>query len=114
MFLNYCGILILTWLNRNKTVSEWKKHCDHLPFKTNKVISPALVNYSINSVLKPKQSSKSTFQSRIIHQDIPTLESSTPTKNVKRSGIIESKNKLNIWFNFYTLKDLKRILFNFI
>lgn len=75
---------------------EWKKHCDHLPFKTNKVISPAMVNYSINSVLNPKQSSNSTFKSRIAHQDIPTIESSTLTKNEKWSSIIESKNKLNI------------------
>jgi len=96
MFLNDSGILILILLNRNKTVLEWKKQCDHQPIKKNKVISPAMVNCSINSVLNPKQSYISTFKTRIIHQDIPTIESSTLSKNIKWSGIAESKNKLNI------------------
>lgn len=74
---------------------EWKKQCDQ-PFKKNKVISPAMVNYSINSVLNPKLSSTSTFKTKIIHQDIPTIESSTLSKNIKWSDITESKNKLNI------------------
>lgn len=60
------------------------------------MITPAMVNHSINSVLNPKQRSTSTLKSRIIHQDIPTIESSTLNKNIKWSGITESKKHLNI------------------
>ncbi|XP_029344737.1 uncharacterized protein LOC100167890 isoform X2 [Acyrthosiphon pisum] len=81
--------------DKNKTVLEWKKQCDHQPFKKNKVISPAMVNYSINSVLNPKQSLTSTFKTRIIHQDIPTIESSTLSKNIKWSDITE--NNLTVY-----------------
>ncbi|CAI6357293.1 unnamed protein product [Macrosiphum euphorbiae] len=77
--------------DKNKTVLEWKKQCDQ-PFKKNKVISPAMVNYSINSVLNPKLSSTSTFKTKIIHQDIPTIESSTLSKNIKWSDITENNS----------------------
>lgn len=77
--------------DKNKTVFEWnKKQWDYLPFKTKKVITPAMVNNSINSVLNPKQSITSTFKPRIIHQEIPTIESSTLSKNMKWSGITET------------------------
>ncbi|XP_060855766.1 uncharacterized protein LOC132933510 [Metopolophium dirhodum] len=78
--------------DKNKTVLEWKKQCNHQPFKKNKVISPAMVNYSINSVLNPKQSSTSTFKTKIIHQDIPTIGSRTLSKNLKWSDITEDNS----------------------
>uniref|UniRef100_A0A2S2NNW2 [histone H3]-lysine(36) N-trimethyltransferase n=1 Tax=Schizaphis graminum TaxID=13262 RepID=A0A2S2NNW2_SCHGA len=78
--------------DKKKSVFEWNKKHWALPFKTNKDFSSSMINYSSNSILNPKQSSTSKFKSRIIHIDIPTIENSTPTKNIKWSDIAETNS----------------------
>lgn len=62
-----------------------------MPVKTNKVFNSAMVNYQSNLVLNLKQSSTSTFKPRSMRSDIPRIENSTSTKNMKWSDIPESK-----------------------
>ncbi|XP_025196702.1 uncharacterized protein LOC112595635 [Melanaphis sacchari] len=76
----------INYRDRKQTILDWNKKHWNLPSKTNKVFSSAMANHSD---LNSKQSSTSTFKSRNIHKDIPSIENSTPTKNMKWSGIAE-------------------------
>lgn len=92
---------------------EWNKN--QIPhtectFKTNyinKVDSSAKIQNSSQLVLNSKRVPTFRFKATIQHQEIPTIETTTFSKNKTRNNIPECKKifDLNIYVNIYSFID---------